>query len=201
MEADEAVVRAVQNGRIDDFTKLVERHKDRVYGILMRLTGDPDTAEELAHDAFVKAYRSLHTFRGDSAFGTWLVQIAVNLARDRLRQRRRSRIESLDALLERAPDSKILIDTRSSYDPTDPLEERDLMDRYETALEELPLPYREIFVLHHIQNLSYEEIAAMTGDEVGALKVRAHRARKLLKEKIFPGRDRMTPEDILGEKR
>jgi RNA polymerase sigma-70 factor (ECF subfamily) len=109
----------------------------------------------------------------------------------------RNKIISLDALLERDADTTAFVETRSYYDPTDAMDERDLMKRFETALGELPQTYQEIFELHHVQNFPYEEIAAMTGDAVGALKVRAHRARKLLKEKIFEEPDRVTQEDIL----
>ncbi|MFH1755325.1 MAG: sigma-70 family RNA polymerase sigma factor, partial [Candidatus Latescibacterota bacterium] len=197
LDRDEAIVRAVQDGKTEAFAGLVDRHKDRVYGMLMRLTADPQAAEELAHETFVRAYQGLHNFRGDSHFGTWLVQIAINLARDRVRERQRNQIISLDALLERNADTADFIETRSYYDPTDAMDERDVMRRFETALQELPQAYQEIFELHHVQNIPYEEIAAMTGDAVGALKVRAHRARKLLKEKIFNESDRLTREDIL----
>jgi RNA polymerase sigma-70 factor (ECF subfamily) len=71
-DPDEAIVRAVQDGQIEAFAGLVDRHKDRVYGMLMRLACDPQVAEELAHETFVRAYQGLHNFRGDSQFGTWL---------------------------------------------------------------------------------------------------------------------------------
>lgn len=196
-DQDEAIVREVQRGRTESFAELVDRHKDRVYGILMRLTGDPPAAEELAHEAFVRAFQGLNNFRSESRFGTWLIQIAVNLARDRLRERRRGRTVSLDALLERDMDASFLAETRPAYDPSDEMDEQDLMDRFEAALGELPPDYREIFVLHHMQNIPYEEIASITGDAVGALKVRAHRARKLLKTKIFPESNQPAREDIL----
>ena len=197
LDRDEAIVRAVQDGQTEAFADLVDRHKDRVYGMLMRLAGDPQVAEELAHETFVRAYQGLHNFRGDSQFGTWLVQIAINLARDRVRERQRNKTISLDALLEHDSDTAAFVETRSYYDPTDAMDERDLIRRFETALQELPKSYQEIFELHHVQNIPYQEIAAMTGDAVGALKVRSHRARKLLKEKIFEESDRVTQEDIL----
>ncbi len=197
IDQDEAIVREVQRGRTESFAELVDRHKDRVYGILMRLTGDPPAAEELAHEAFVRAFQGLNNFRSESRFGTWLIQIAVNLARDRLREKRRGRTVSLDALLERDMDASFLAETRPTYDPSDEMDEQDLMDRFEAALGELPPDYREIFVLHHMQNIPYEEIASITGDAVGALKVRAHRARKLLKTKIFPELNQPAREDIL----
>ncbi len=81
----------------------------------------------------------------------------------------------------------MLADTRSGRDPLSEISDRDMIKRLEAALGDLPPNYREVFVLHHIEDVPYEEIASMTGDSVGSLKVRAHRARKLLREAISPG--------------
>jgi RNA polymerase sigma-70 factor (ECF subfamily) len=198
VDRDEIIVRAVQGGDTDAFAGLVERHKDQVYGVLMRLTGDPGAAEELAQETFVRAFRGIGRFRGESRFGTWLTQIAVHLARDRVRERQRLRekIVSLDELVERDADSPVLTESRHQYDPLAEVSERDLMRRFEESLQELPASYREVFLLHHIQGLSYDEIAGMTGDSVGSLKVRTHRARKLLKEMLFGEAERVTPNNV-----
>jgi len=200
-ENDEAIVCAVQDGQKEAFGRLVDRHKERVYAMLMRLTGDPQAAEELAHEAFVRSYRNLKNFRGKSRFSTWLTQIAINLARDHIRERQRSKAVSLEAILERDPDTLQFAERRSHYDPLAEVSARDMIEKFEIALRELPQNYREVFVLHHIQDVSYEDIAAATGDSVGSLKVRAHRARKLLKDKLFPEETSVTPEDILRQKR
>jgi RNA polymerase sigma-70 factor (ECF subfamily) len=197
IDNDQTIVSAVQGGDREAFATLVSRHKDRVYGILLRLMADPQMAEELAHEAFVRAYRGLEGFRGQSQFGTWLVQIAVNLARDHRRARKRSNVVSLDAMLEQDTDAAVLEDKRPQYDPLAEISEREMRKQYEAALQELPPAYREVFVLHHIQNIPYDEIHEITGDTVGSLKVRAHRARRILKEKLFPDARRMTPEDIV----
>jgi RNA polymerase sigma-70 factor (ECF subfamily) len=183
---DMSLVRTVQDGHADSFSELVDRHKDRVYGTLMRLTGDPQVAEELAHETFVRAYMGIGGFSGKAKFSTWLLQIAVNLTRDRLRERQRRRLVSLDELLEQDIDSPALAERRRQFDPLDQLDEHDLLERFERALEDLPPNYREVFVLHHMEGLSYEDIASTTGVSVGSLKVRSHRARKLLKEMLFP---------------
>jgi RNA polymerase sigma-70 factor (ECF subfamily) len=196
-QSDETIVSSVQNGQTEAFEVLVDRYKDTVYGMIMRMTGDPQVAEDLAQDTFIRAYRGLSTFRSESRFSTWLVQIAVNLVRDHIRRRRRNRETSLDAMLERDEDAAIFIDKASWRDPLEEISERDLMKRFESALKGIPPNYREVFVLHHIQNMSYEDIAAFTGDSVGSLKVRAHRARKLLKEMIFPEEKQLTPNDVV----
>jgi len=130
-ENDERIVSSVQHGRTEAFAVLVDRHKDKVYGTIMRLTGDPQAAEELAQETFVRAFRSLRTFRGKARFSTWLVQIAINLVRDHVRERRRSREISLDALLERDEGTSILTEMSASYDPLEELGERDLMERFD----------------------------------------------------------------------
>lgn len=185
-DRDSVIVRDVQDGRTEAFATLVDRHKETVYATLMRLTSDPQVAEELAQEAFVRAYRGLKGFRGEARFGTWLIQIAVHLARDHMRQRKRDRFVSLDAMLEQNADAPELADNRAWYDPLKEISERETRERFEQALRELPPDYREVFVLYHLQNMPYEDISAATGDSVGSLKVRAHRARKLIKEALFP---------------
>lgn len=196
IDNDEAIVRAVQDGDTEAFAALVNRHKDRLFAVLVRMTGSADAAEEMAHETFVRAFRGLRRFRGEAAFGTWLIQIAVHLARDRVRERRRGRTVSLDALLEMDGDSPILAETRAAYDPLAGLDQRDTAERLESALRELPATYREAFVLHHVENLPYEDIAKATGDTVGSLKVRVHRARKMLKEKLFPNTARFAEDRV-----
>jgi RNA polymerase sigma-70 factor (ECF subfamily) len=195
--SDEDIVRAVQSGRKDAYAELVNRHKDTVYGVLRRLLRDPDVAEELAHETFVRAWRGLGAFRGEALFSTWLVQIAVHLARDRVRERQRSRTVSLDELLDRDADDSELPDSRSYSDPLAEIAARDTARRLESALEGLPATYREVFVLHHVNELPYDEIATITGDSVGSLKVRAHRARRLLREALFADTRRGAREDIV----
>ena len=201
VDKDQTIVRAVQNGQTESYAILVDRHKDQVYGMLMRLTGDPQAAEELAHETFVRAYQALGGFRGDSRFATWLTQIAVNVARDRVRELQRNRFVSLDELLERDADAPVFADNRPHYDPLAEVSERDLLKRFERALQTLPAAYREIFLLHHMQGISYEDIAKTTGDSVGSLKVRSHRARKILKEALFSGSEPAPSEDAADEKR
>ena len=195
IDNDETIVRAVQTGETEAFAHLVDRHKERVFAVLVRLTGDPGAAEELAHEAFVRAYRGLGRFRGEASFGTWLTQIAIHLARDRVRERQRTKTVSLEALLERDHEAPVFTETRPEYDPLAELDGREMSDRFESALRELPQSYREAFVLFHVQEVPYETIAKMTGDSVGSLKVRVHRARRLLKEKLFPDVARLA-EDI-----
>jgi RNA polymerase sigma-70 factor (ECF subfamily) len=181
-DEDGPVVRAVLEGDTEAFRTLVERHRTRVYGLLRRLVGDPDVGEELAQETFVRAYRGLGGFRAEARFGTWLLQIAVHAARDHLRATRRALILPLEELAESDPAA--LAETHGTFDPLAALEERELAERLEGALTRLPAEYREVFVLKHVEEMPYEEISALTGASVGTLKVRAHRARKLLRDHL-----------------
>ena len=187
IDKDTAVIEAIKAGNIDAFRQLVDRHKRRLYGVMMRLVGDPDVAEELAQETFVKAYTGISKFRGNSSFGTWLVQIGVHAARDHIRRTQRfrgRRIVSLEAYREEHGDASEPADTRSASDPGSELEGSETAALVQQALSELPPEYREVLVLKHFENWPYERIAEETGDSVGTLKVRAHRARKLLKDRL-----------------
>ena len=184
--SDQVLVDRARAGEQRAFTQLVERHAGRVRSILLRLTSDPDRVDDLAQETFLRAYRGLDRFRGDAAFGTWVVQIAVHAARDGLRHRRRQQnVVSLDELREQSPETADPQALDAWSDPTDAVGDHELQARLVRALEELPPKYREVFVLHHQHELPYEELAQITGDSVGSLKVRAHRARQLLKERVF----------------
>ena len=184
-DEDSAVVEAVRNGDTEAYRTLVERHKRRLYAVILRLVGDPGQAEELAQDAFVKAYRSLPDFRGDAAFGTWLVQIGIHAARDRMRGARRRRgIVSIEALLEARRHDLEPVDRSPAADPGRAVEAAEQRELMRTALAGLPPDYREVLVLKHFEGWAYDEIAEVTGDSVGTLKVRAFRARQMLRERL-----------------
>lgn len=193
MQSEDArIVERVVAGDTEAFRILIERHQDKVYGVLRRLTNDPDRAEELAQEAFMRAFQGIRDFRGDSQFGTWMVQIAVYAARDSYKRERRAQVISLEEYEDTAGRASEFRETRSGFDPLENLSERELSERLEQALENLPPAYREVFVLRVVEELEYEQIAQITGDSVGSLKVRLHRARALLKQSLEdrPSEDR-----------
>jgi len=183
-EDDLAIVEAVRTGDTEEFRTLVERHKRRLYAVILRLVGAPSVAEELSQEAFVRAFRALRDFRRESSFGTWLVQIGVHAARDRMRSSRRHGLVSLDAMQDGHRPRLELVDTSRAADPGFEVEAEQERNLMRTALAGLPPEYREVLVLKHIEGWAYGEIAAVTGDSVGTLKVRAFRARQLLRERL-----------------
>lgn len=166
-----SLVEQAQRGERRAFETLYREHVGRVYALCLRMSGDADRAEELTQDVFVRAWSRLSSFRGDSAFGTWLHRIAVNAVLQKRRgdRRRELRVETRDALELDAPAPR----------------ERpgDRMD-LERAVAALPEGARAVFVLHDVQGYKHHEIADMMGLAVGTTKAQLHRARRLLREAL-----------------
>lgn len=168
--SEEDVVRRARDGEIDAFEELYRGHVGRVYAVTLRMVADPGLAEELTQEAFVRAWRKLPSFRGGSAFGTWLHRLAVNVALDALRSRRRWR----ERFVDQPP-------ARPSAAPgTDPSGALDL----ERGIAELPPRARAVFVLHDIEGYKHREIARLLGLSVGGCKAHLHRARRRLREEL-----------------
>jgi RNA polymerase sigma-70 factor (ECF subfamily) len=155
--------------------------------MIFKLVGDPLEAEELTQDAFVRAYLGLDGFRQEARFGTWLVQIGLHAVRDHVRKARRARDRG-QVSLESLPggrDKEEIADAGRATDPLSRLDERETCELVQGALQRLPHEYREVIVLKHFENRPYAEIARLTECSVGTLKVRAHRARRLLRQELM----------------
>jgi RNA polymerase sigma-70 factor (ECF subfamily) len=170
---ERALVARAQAGDLEAFEVLYRANLGRVYALCYRMAGDASLAEELAQDVFVRAWQRLGSFRGESAFSSWLHPLTVNVALSERRSRRRrtSRVMSTDdpAAFERPESPK-----------TGPEAAVDI-DR---ALETLPPGARSVFVLHDVEGYKHEEIAKMTGVATGTSKAQLHRARRLLREAL-----------------
>jgi RNA polymerase sigma-70 factor (ECF subfamily) len=172
------VARAVAGER-EAFDELVRcTHRD-AYGLALRLTGDEEDARDVVQDAYLRAYRGLPRFRGDARFTTWLYRIVANCAATHTGKRARHRHDPL-------PDDSAIIDTRPEHDPVMRSEVDDLRRRVDDAVRELPPRLRAVVVLRDIHDLPHEAIAAELGISVSAAKVRLHRARRRLRELVFP---------------
>ena len=165
--SDEELLRRAAEGDESAFSRLVRRHEDRVFGIVVRVTGDRADALDATQDTFVAVFRQAGTFRAEAAFTTWLYRVAVNAARDVLRKRRRLP-EPTEELPERGVPGPA---------PEDTVNLRLDLAR---ALAELPDDYREAVLLHDLGAVPYEEIAKITGAALGTVKSRISRGRKRL---------------------
>jgi RNA polymerase sigma-70 factor (ECF subfamily) len=170
-ERDEVIVRRCVEGDTAAFGLLVERHERRVYNLALRMTGREEDARDATQDAFLTALRKLSSFRGDAAFTTWLHRITVNACYDLLRKRARS------PMLERVIDDEPAHEPPPSPDHADRTE---LSIDVRRALLEVPEDYRAVMILHDVQDLPYEEVAAIVGVPVGTVKSRLHRGRLAL---------------------
>lgn len=182
---EQAIIAAVRQGDRERFRVLVERHHDTLYGVLVRLVADPALADELAQEAFVRAYKGLDSFRAEARFSTWLVQIGIHLARDevRRRQRRRATVSLDERLLEQGSRAEPVYEGADS-DPLGGLCRQERERQLLAALQTLPPPYREVLTMRYFSDWSFAEISELTGDTVGTLKVRAHRARMMLRDAL-----------------
>lgn len=170
-DSADLVARAAQ-GDTAAFEALYRENAGRVYAVCLRMTGDPTTAEELAQEAFIRAWKSLDKFRGDAAFSTWIHRIAANtvLSHRRSEGRRAQRITAQEDL--------------SGHEDLGDRTHRGPAVDLEGALRTLPEGARRIFVLFDIEGYRHDEIAEMTGIAVGTSKAQLHRARKLLREAL-----------------
>ena len=183
-EEENEVVRAVLHGETDEFEKLVAAYEKPVYHITLKMTGNEEDAFDLSQETFLKAYRSLSSFRGESSFGTWVCRMATNLSIDFLRkQKRQGTVLSLDEPDEAGRPTE-LPDLR--YEPQTAAEKRELTKQVHEGLQKLPPEQKVILVLRDMEGFSYQEIADILKMELGTVKSRIYRARahlaKLLTE-------------------
>ena len=166
-----SLVERAQRGERRAFETLYREHVGRVYALCLRMSGDADRAEELTQDVFIRAWSRLSSFRGDTAFGTWLHRIAVNAVLQKRRgdKRREQRVETRD---------HFELDAPAARDGS--MERMDL----ERAVGALPEGARAVFLLHDVQGYKHHEIADMMGLAVGTTKAQLHRARRLLREML-----------------
>ncbi len=151
-------------------------------------------AEDVAQDAFLKAFRGLASFRGDAKFGTWLVSITLNEARSRIRRRDAIKMESLDEPQDDEGHSTPALLRDWKEIPSEALERKEVRSILQKAITSLPQIYREVFQLRDIEQLSVNEAAQALGITVSSVKVRLHRARMMLQKNLAPELKEMAPK-------
>jgi len=180
------LVTAAKAGDKKAFSRLVEAYQDKIYGYLSRMLSDPDEAEDVAQEVFVRAYRSLKKFRGASSFHTWLYRIASNLAIDVARRRKRQdgSVYSLDAPVDIGEDEYEREIPDDSHAPDQLTEQQEVQELVREAVMELPEKLRDVVVLYELQGESYEDIAGILDVPLGTVKSRLFNARGQLKKKL-----------------
>jgi RNA polymerase sigma-70 factor, ECF subfamily len=185
-EEDFRWILAFNSGKEEGFNRLVLRHKDRIYGLCLRLLArDPHEAEDAAQETFVKVYHALRDFRMESKFSSWLYRIAVNTCKNRMASRsyrearNRQDPETADADMAR---SALAPAFAPALAPDQVLEAKGKREKIENAIARLPEEQRTLVVLRDVEGRSYEEIAEATGLNPGTVKSRLNRGRGQLKE-------------------
>lgn len=176
------LVAAARDGDRSAFEELVRATHADTYTLAYRLTGDEEDARDVVQEAYLRAYRGLRRFRGDAQFTTWMYRITANCAATHLGRRSRHRHHDLD-------EAASVPDGHPDRDPQLRADGDDLRDRLLAALDGLPPRLRAVVVLRDVYELPHEAIAAELGISESAAKVRLHRARKKLRDELFPRRE------------
>jgi RNA polymerase sigma-70 factor (ECF subfamily) len=175
--AETDLVRLAQEGGLGAFEELVARHRDKIYARAYSMMRNEDEALDLSQDAWVKGWRRLAQFQGDSSFVTWMTRIVINLCLDQLRKQKRQRTESIDAFEEDGGgiERQMPIVTPN---PTEGLERTELRQRIDRALAQLSHEHRTVLVLHEFEELEYKEIAKRMKCSIGTVMSRLFYARR-----------------------
>lgn len=179
-ELERELIKRVLAGERDEFRTLVERHQDTIYALVMRQVGDATVARELSHEAFVKAYRNLSSFRFASSFSTWLVRIAMNTTHSYFSSAHyKARLRNVS--LESSPE--LLDDHSTDSDPTQRAHEREKVQTLRDAIGSLKPIYREVVTLCFLESKTYQEAAQILEIPLGTVCSRLNIAQHKLREK------------------
>ena len=184
---DTEVVSAFLAGEERAFEELVDRYQGRLLNFVYRTIGDRDRAEDLVQEAFIRVYRHIGRFDRSKKFSTWIYTIASNLAKNELRNRSRNPLVLFQTIASRFEDEERPLQFEDPESrPDDQFRKRYLQDVVEQTVNRLPVHHREVFVLRELEGKSYEEIAEITGANLGTVKSRLNRARTAFAELVEP---------------
>ena len=176
---DAECVKRAQRGDVDTFEVLVRRHEKAIFNLAYRLLGNYDEAAEVTQDVFLSAFKSIHQFRGEANFSTWLYRIGLNHASTRRKslnstQRRQLPLDGTEMI------------TNGTIDPAKNLEDKETQHRVQQALNSLDAEDARIILLRDLQDIPYDDVAEILDIPVGTVKSRLHRARKALRTRLAP---------------
>lgn len=174
------LVRRARKGDLEAYDELVKRYQQRIYATIYHMTSNHEDANDLAQDAFVKAYQALKSFKGGSSFYTWIYRIAVNKTINFLKQRRNKSHFSLNDLDFNAENDPDLVALVSDKTPAREAGLTELQKKLNESLHKLSEPHRMVVVLHDVQGLSHEEIADIMDCNIGTVRSRLFYARQQL---------------------
>jgi RNA polymerase sigma-70 factor (ECF subfamily) len=168
-------------GNTQMFSRLIDNYKNMVYNLAYRMSNNPHEAEDISQEAFLRAYQSLARFNPSYKFSTWLYQITLNIIRDRFKKKELNYV-SLDTPVETDDSEFYPQPADSTNNPEQIIARQEDAREIQQAIHSLPLKYREVLVLRHLQDLSYIEISNILKLPAGTVKVRLYRAREQLRK-------------------
>jgi RNA polymerase sigma-70 factor (ECF subfamily) len=179
--SESELIAAAAGGDADAMRHIIQTHNRRLYRVARAVLHDDSEAEDVVQEAYVRAFRNLETFRGDSALSTWLSRIVINEALGRLRkQKREGKMTDLDA----AQAEIIQFPGNAGDDPERTMAQRQILHLVEEATDKLPAAFRAVFVARVIEGLSMEETAGLLGIKPETVKTRLHRARQMVRKEL-----------------
>jgi RNA polymerase sigma-70 factor (ECF subfamily) len=179
---EKKLVEKAKSGDIGAFEKLIEGHQKKVFNIALRMIGNYDEASELAQEAFLRAFKSIKSFKGDSLFSTWIYKITTNVCLDEIRRKKKKKLISLDEDIEHDGSEFKRQIKDDSPGPESVAENNELKRMVKESINLLPGDYKVVLVLRDIQGFSYEEISRILNCPTGTVKSRINRARQALKK-------------------
>lgn len=177
---DMLLVQKVQSGDVAVFDKLVRKYRERLFSIIYNLTSNREDSADLTQEAFIKAFRSIRKFKGNSSFFTWIYRIAVNTSISHLKKNRFRRFFSFETIQEEGASAEILDILSSKVNPNKPVFLKELQEKLNESLQSLSIPHRTVIVLHEVEGLSHQEIARIAGCSEGTVRSRLHYAKQQL---------------------
>src|ERR1700729_1989707 len=183
---ESTLVAQAREGDTVAFGELVRRYEGKIFRLAQHITQNREDAEDILQETFLKAYEHLDQFQGNSKFYTWVVRIAVNQSLMKLRRRKTDRSVSLDETIDTGEDTIVREIAAWGEDPEERFSREELGEILDCAVKGLETPYRSVFVLRDIEELSTEETANALGLSIPAVKSRLLRARLQLREKLPP---------------
>ncbi|WP_010252495.1 RNA polymerase sigma factor [Acetivibrio cellulolyticus] len=193
-EKERNLVEKSKSGDVEAFEQLIESCQKKVFNIAYRMIGNYDDANELAQEVFIKAFRSIKKFKGDSLFSTWIYKVTANVCLDEIRRRKKKMVVSLDEEIEYSDGEVKRQIADNAPTPDIAAETNEVKNAVNKSIQELPEDYKSIIILRDIQGFSYEEISKIFNCPEGTVKSRINRARQALK-KILQGK-----KELLNEK-
>ncbi len=183
-DTEKKLIELSVGGDIEAFETLIQSHQKKVYNIALRMTKNPDDAQELSQDAFVRAFTSISKFRGDSKFSTWMYRITVNVCTDFLRKRNKTISLSIEQGAAVGEDERPLQIEEDGPGPSELSEKKQLKELVRDAMDSLSDEHREVLVLRDLMDMPYKDISNTLNVNEGTIKSRINRARENLKKII-----------------